>query len=258
MTDKTGSHFQRRFDVVLFDLGSTLIYFEGDWNEVMARSAQALAHSLKEGGLDIDEGPFIKAFNDRIRAYHIERDKEFIEYTTEYVLRILLEDMGKEDLSSLRLRPSLDAMYRVTEEHWNLDEETIPMLETLGEQGYQISLISNAADAHNVNRLLDKMNLRPYFGLILVSASVGIRKPHPRIFLMALDRWKVRPHQVVMVGDTLSADILGARRVDIAGVWINRWAGAPSSRVYEDAIEPDATIGSLCELPELLLNWQDI
>jgi hypothetical protein len=33
----------RRFDLVLFDLGNTLIYFDGEWNEVLPRAHQALA-----------------------------------------------------------------------------------------------------------------------------------------------------------------------------------------------------------------------
>jgi len=246
----------RRFEVVLFDLGSTLIYFDGVWYQVMAESIQQLAAALKQNGFDIQPEKFIPMFQERLRTYYIERDKAFIEFTTEYVLYLLLEDLGIKPVEVKRLRPCLDAMYAVTEAHWHAEVDAVPMLSILKEEGYKLGLVSNAADVWNVYRLLDKNKLKPYFELVLISASVGIRKPHPRIFLMALDHFRVRPSQVVMVGDTLSADILGARQVDIASVWINRWSSEPGNRVFEDAIFPDAVISRLSELPDLLRNWE--
>lgn len=246
----------RRFDIVLFDLGSTLIYFDGVWNDVMHLSVQELAKSLLNEGFTINPDEFIPKFLERLRSYYIERDKEYVEFTTEYVLYIFLEDIGVKNVELKKLQPCLEAMYTVTETNWHVEPDAIPMLKVLREEGYKLGLVSNAADTGNVTRLLEKNNLKEYFDLVLVSAAIGIRKPHPRIFISALDHWKATPSQAVMVGDTLSADILGARQVDIAGIWFNRHAGEPGNRVYEDGIFPDAVISKLSELPDLLRNWE--
>jgi hypothetical protein len=52
-----------------------------------------------------------------------------------------------------------------------------------------------------------------------ISADLGIRKPNPAIFLHALDALNVPPHEAVMVGDSLRADIVGGLNLGIFTVW---------------------------------------
>jgi FMN phosphatase YigB (HAD superfamily) len=113
-------------------------------------------------------------------------------------------------------------------------------------------MISNAGDDADVQHLIDRAGLRPYFQVILSSAAQGIRKPNPRIFTTALAALKSTPGQAAMVGDTLGADILGARNAGIYAVWITRRADSPANRAHADTIRPDATIAALSELPGLL------
>jgi FMN phosphatase YigB (HAD superfamily) len=54
-----------------------------------------------------------------------------------------------------------------------------------------------------------------------------------------------------MVGDTLGADILGARNSGIFSIWIRRRANTPGNRAHVDNILPDAQIDTLSELPGL-------
>jgi FMN phosphatase YigB (HAD superfamily) len=70
---------------------------------------------------------------------------------------------------------------------------------------------------------------------------------------MLLDDWALPPGEVIMVGDTLNADVLGAHNVGMRGIWIDRgrtnpWSNNEGSR----QIVPDATIKQLAELPGLL------
>jgi HAD superfamily hydrolase (TIGR01662 family) len=254
----TGSEnpYSCHFDTILFDLGSTLIYFDGDWQNVIDVSIVALTQALEIQGSHIDKEQFFKAFNERLHAYYIERDREYIEYTTESVLVSLLRDLNYPYLPKEKVRTALDAMYQVTEQHWYPEPEALPTLEILKNRGYRLGLISNAGDAQDVYNLLEKANLRSFFELILVSADAGIRKPNPRIFKMALDHFSVPPSRAVMVGDNLNADILGARKSGIASIWITKWAANPGSHVFEDAIIPDSTVSNLRELPDLINHWK--
>jgi len=77
---------------------------------------------------------------------------------------------------------------------------------------------------------------------------VGIRKPHPRIFQLALDRLGCIAQEAVMVGDTLGADILGAHNAGMPGIWITRRADTPDNRDHLDTIRPDLTVDSLAAL----------
>jgi len=79
-------------------------------------------------------------------------------------------------------------------------------------------------DMHNFG-LLDYFE-EPH---IAISADLNVRKPHPAIFRHALNALNVHPEDAVMVGDSLGADIVGAKELNIATVW------KPSPRVFAQA-----------------------
>jgi putative hydrolase of the HAD superfamily len=247
----------RRFDLVLFDLGNTLIYFDGEWNEVLPRAHQALAKALIQTGFQLDFDSFVEDFGRRVIAAWEDRNASNIEHSMEYVLRQVLHDFGVEDTPTDLLRPAIDAMFTISQAHWHLEADTIHMLDQLREQGYALGLISNASDNTDVQTLVDKAGVRHYFDQILVSAAVGIRKPDPYIFQLALDHFAVQPEQAVMVGDTLAADVRGAQNIGMASVWITRRAENPDNHEHRASVIPDASISTLAELPGLLVHWQD-
>lgn len=72
-----------------------------------------------------------------------------------------------------------------------------------------MGLVSNAGDDADVQNLVDKAQIRPFFQVILTSVKEGIRKPDPKIFWKALEALDAQPEEAVMVGDNLGADILG-------------------------------------------------
>ncbi len=246
---------QHRFDIVIFDLGHTLLRFDTDWREVRNESTAALLKVLQADGYQLNPEQFAEDLHERFDYYFHSKEQEWREYTTEYILTGLLYDYGYEDVPIEELRPAIDAMYAVSQQHWLLEEDTIPMLETLREQGYRIGLISNAADDKDVQTLVDVRGLREFFDVVIVSAGVGIRKPSAEIFRMALEHWGANPDQAVMIGDTLNADVLGAQNVGMSSVWITRRGMRPDNLEIQDVVKPDASIGTLSELPGLLSSW---
>ena len=247
----------RRFDCLLFDLGDTLIYFSGEnWERMLAESNRQLGRRLVEAGLQLDEEAFVAAFSHRMRQYYAEREREFIEHTTAYILRSLLAEWGYPDPPDNLVRQAVQAMYTSSQRYWQVENDTLPTLETLRRQGYRLGIISNSADDHNTQSLIDAAGIREYFDFILSSSTAGIRKPNPRIFQMALEKMQVRPERTAMIGDVLGADVLGARNAGIFSIWITRRADKPGNRDHLDTIMPDATIETLSELPDLLSSFQ--
>ena len=241
-----------RFEAILFDLGSTLIYFDANWREILPASDAALMLGLKNAGLELDEAPFLASFRSQLDAYFTERDTEFIEYTTAYILRRVLADFGFPDVPDAVVRAALVDMYAVTQTYWKPEPDAHATLDTLRRKGYLLGLISNASDDADVQALVDNAGLRPYFELILTSAGEGIRKPNPQIFWTALETFDILPSRAAMVGDTLGADILGAQNAGLFSIWLTRRADTPANLAHADTIRPDATIHSLSELPGLL------
>lgn len=246
----------KRFDAILFDLGDTLIYFDSDWSAVFAQARQAMLASLQKSGLSVGQ-EFLDDFYDHMQAYYQERNTEFIEYTTQYILYSTLKEWGFGDTPDEVLTQALKDFHSVTQAHWLPESDAVPTLETLREMGYRLALISNAADDKNTQVLVDKAGVRPYFEMVLSSAAEGIRKPNPLIFQRALERLGVASDRAAMVGDTLGADILGAKNAGIFSIWITRRADTPANRAHIETIMPDARISSLGELPGLLRSFEE-
>lgn len=242
--------------VIFFDLGHTLIFFEGDLNEALAEGAQAMLEILHTRGYALDAAALAPLFLRRLQEYYFRRDQSLIETPTTTLLREFLRTYGYPEPAPADLAEALTAFYAPTEARWQPEADAQPTLEALRQRGYRMGLISNAGDAADVHRLVDKARLRPYLEHIIISAEVGWRKPHPAIFTHALHGFGVRPSQAVMVGDLLWADVWGAQRVGMRGVWLTRHAGPTVPTTLPEPVQPDAVLERLSDLPMLLEHWQ--
>ena len=236
---------------VMFDLGNTLMHAVAPdmWPEVIHRGNQALMDYLCNLGILTECDTFTAEFNQRLHQYYAERDEQMIETSTFLVLKELLVEKGYSDVSETVIRESLDAHYAVTQKNWKLENDTATCLDALQQANYKMGLLSNAGDDRDVQQLVKRFNIDSYFDLILTSAACGYRKPHQRIFELALEYFNVRAGEVAMVGDTLNADILGARQMGMYSIWITRRVEAPTDD--ELSVQPQAIIKSLGELPSL-------
>jgi len=239
---------------VIFDLGSTLIDFEGDYASVIPESIATLADHLTEKGLEVQRLDFIEAFHGALSDYHARRDENHIEHTTLAILKEVLEELNGQTLEDDVLHGGLTAMYAVSEAYWQPKPAMLSVLDQLLSAGYRLGLLSNAGDEANVQRLIDKVGIRAFFDPILISAALGIRKPDPRPFQMIFEQWGLPASEVVMVGDLLEADILGAQRAGIHQIWLCEGRDSESSTHLEE-IQPEAIATDLTEVPVLIQRW---
>ncbi len=242
-----------RIRIVLFDLGYTLLYFDGDWSSVFLQAQERVWQSLSRAGLPLEKAIFLRRLQGALAAYYAEREVAFVEYTTAHVLRTLLAEEGFRDIPEATLQAALTAMYATTQVHWLPDPHAHATLAQLRSDGYHLGIISNAAHDDDVQTLVERHNLRSYFDLVLTSAAAGIRKPNPRIFQLALSHWEAAPQDAIMVGDTLGADILGAHNAGMQAVWITRYTKVSAADLAKD-FQPDYQIASLEALPLLLAS----
>ena len=126
-----------------------------------------------------------------------------------------------------------------------LYEETIEVLDSL-KGNYELLLLTNGSPALQNIKLELTPELRPYFNHIVISGDFGKGKPDQSIFEHALELLEAEKHEVIMVGDNLNTDILGASRTGIPSVWINR------KEVKAENVQPDYEITSLLELIPLI------
>lgn len=239
-------------DVLFFDLGNTLMYFDTSLDVVSVRANQALYRTLADFGINVSEPEFLRTLIEFIDQSNRVRNETGIEQTTVQTVTQMLTYLGTHPFTEEQIRQSVRAFFSEYQEHWRLGDDTLETLENLKKRGYRLGVISNASDREDVRVLMRKGRLDPFFDHIVVSAEEGFRKPHPKIFQKGLRKFRAEPEQCVMVGDTLSADILGANQMGIFSIWISRWADTVENRALREKIQPGATISQLGDILRLL------
>jgi putative hydrolase of the HAD superfamily len=103
-----------------------------------------------------------------------------------------------------------------------IEAYTFPLLAHLRKVKIPIGLVSNVTGPSEIfERDLSEKGLRPYFDTVVWSSRLGVRKPNPKIFQIALEGLKLEPSRwIVMVGDHEIADILGGKQMGFTTVKI--------------------------------------
>jgi putative hydrolase of the HAD superfamily len=228
--------FATPLEAVFFDVDFTLIYpgpvFQGEGYEQFAR----------DHGIAVDRSRFgeaVKAASVILEGQqeHVYDAAIFVRYT-----RRILEEMGGH---GPRLQ---ECAARIYDEwagcrHFFLYEDVAPAVRELAARGFKLGLISNSH--RPLDTFLEHFELQGLIGAAISSSDHGFMKPHPSIFESALDRLGIEAAASVMVGDSYTHDIVGARSAGMHGVLVHR-SGEP---------EPEygvPVVHSLLELPELL------
>ena len=213
---------------LFFDLGNTLISEERAIDDRVQRIRQAFSELGRQVSL---------------RAIR----REFEEASAEFVPRLVERAVEK-----LAGNPAGGAFVLQKASYRNELEEPYPeahgLLSRLASQ-YKIGIIANQSPGAWAR--LKKHGLAPLISLCLSSAEVGLEKPDPAIFRLALREAKCEPYQAMMIGDRIDNDIRPANLLGWKTVRVLQGFGkVQSPRSPED--EPDFTIRRLGEIPEVL------
>lgn len=122
-------------------------------------------------------------------------------------------------------------------------EET---LRRLREAGLRTAILSNGSP-RMLAAAVRSARLDLHLDLVLSVEAVGVYKPHPSVYRLAVERLGVWPAEIVFVTAN-GWDAWGAKAGGLRVAWCNR-SGQPRERLGEG---PDAELGTLADLPALL------
>jgi len=114
----------------------------------------------------------------------------------------------------------------------------VPALQGLRALGLRLTVVSNANGTLCAH--LDRLGLARWFDCVLDSFDLGVEKPDPRMFEIALERSGAKAETTIHVGDLYHVDVVGARAAGLRGVLLDE------ANLYPDADCPRVT--SLAEL----------
>jgi len=195
---------------VFFDLDHTLWDFEKN-------SDLTFQKVFKINNLQIDVNSFLEVYKPlNFNYWKLYRE----------------EKVTKSALRYGRLKETFDAInFKVSDELINLIadqyithladfnflfEGTFEILDYLKEK-YKLHIITNGFEEIQTKKMINS-NIHHYFDKVITSESVGVKKPNPLIFKHALEMAKVSAANSLMIGDSLEADVLGAKDMGIQPV----------------------------------------
>ncbi len=112
---------------------------------------------------------------------------------------------------------------------------------------HRLGIVSNIWSPRDLYvQELERAGICDLFDVIVFSSDHGTIKPSPYLFMKALEAVAVDRSQIVLVGDSLTRDIAGAKAVGLSAVWIDTGTGT----VDESVPSPDLVIQDLRELLE--------
>ena len=123
------------------------------------------------------------------------------------------------------------------------------LLDAVRAQGIPTVLVSNWDHARAGKAMLEATGLAGRLDHVVISEAVGVRKPHPKLFELALAPFDGRPEAALHVGDLAEADAWGAGRLGFRTVWIDRAGEGWPARLGE---APTLTVSRLADLLERL------
>lgn len=221
---------------VFFDVDFTLIYPGPTFQGVGYRDF-CKAHDVDVDPLAFDRA--VLAASSLLAPTGDVYDPEiFIQYT-----RRIIEGMGGAGKGVERAARDIYDEWSACH-HFEMYEDVPGVLRDLHAAGVKIGLISNTQ--RSLTAFQTHFALEGLFSVAISSYDHGYMKPHPSIFESALTQVSARPHEAVMVGDSVEHDIEGARRMGMRAVLVSR-----SGHVAACSDEVP-TIRSLRELPALL------
>ena len=93
---------ERRLSIVLIDGGSTLFYFDGDWEAALKESAHVLAGALNDQGYHVDKTKFVTAFKSHRRKRFDDRKRSLRESSMQSVVVETLESWANRSLGGVK------------------------------------------------------------------------------------------------------------------------------------------------------------
>ena len=199
-----------------FDLFNTLITVEP---QTLIDAIERLIQGLKKGGLHLDEESFKKAYRESAISFIEEAKQNGLETHNRFWISSALKNQGYDiHPDDPRIKSVVGCYFSAFYPHCHLIPDTKEMLRTL-KVGYRLGLLSNFTHGPAARIIIDRVGLRPFFDVVLISGEIGYRKPHPLVFRRLLEHLGVKKEQLLYIGDDPEPDIHGACRAGIQPVW---------------------------------------
>lgn len=232
--------------VVLFDMFDTLMLIEKD-HEFYPPSIQRMYRYLKERGIDVTFEKFNATYIEERDKLYAKADLNWEEPHFNVRVSGTLKKLGYNYPTSSPLVSGATSEFCEEFMKYVFIDPDVPAVLKALHGKYKLGIISNFAIPECVLKLLKEAGIDKLFDVVVISGAVNKRKPAAEIFKSTLKLLGISASEAVFVGDTIDADIEGAKAVGMRAVYIER-----RPQKVSEQFPADQTVKSLSELPKAI------
>ena len=232
----------RQIKAVFFDAAGTLFTVNGSVGEIYARLARAYG---KEVAVTDLEAGFRRCFAATPAMAFPGASPDQLHMLEKQWWRDLVQNVFAPLGPFPQFAAYFDALFAcfARAEAWQLYPETVETLTALKTRGLRLGIISNFDS--RLFGLLEGLGIAHFFDPVVISTRAGYAKPAGEIFTQALAYHDLRPDEALHVGDSYSADIMGAQAAGLTPVFVDR-------RGKDQATDSYLRVKSLAELLDIV------
>ena len=161
-------------------------------------------------------------------------------------ITLLLRRLDREPAPEL-VRELAEFDVRAWQEAVTLYPDARTTLETLKARGCKLGVLSNCS--HEAGAVIERAGLDHLFDALALSFRLGVAKPQPEIYHVALDMLAVAPQETMFVADGAFGELDAARALRIVAVLIEQ---EHQSRAYGASTTWDHRVEHLADVPPIL------
>ncbi len=198
---------------VFFDLDHTLWDFEKN-------SALTFEIILPKHGVNVPMEDFLEVYVPaNLVFWKLYREEKITKAELRYQrLKSVFDTLGYA-VSDSTINSLAEDYINQLSSHTHLFPDTLRILNYLKPK-YKLHVITNGFQEIQKKKLINS-GIAHYFDQVIDSEMAGVKKPNPIIFNLALTKANVNSSAALMIGDSLEADILGAKKAGLYALHFN-------------------------------------
>lgn len=200
---------------VLLDLDDTLYSYDRCHDYALLK-----AHAHINGHLNLDCDEFLKEYSKARARVNTELKGQGSSHSRLLYFQKLLESVAGKTNFSLSIS-SEEVYWRSFFEKMELLTDARYFLEKCKNKHIPICIVTDLTAKIQMEKIV-KLGIADYIDFLVSSEEAGVEKPHPYIFKLAVEKLGIDNDKLIMIGDNINRDVLGARLLNIKSIHISK------------------------------------
>ncbi|MFX1297019.1 MAG: TIGR02253 family HAD-type hydrolase [Promethearchaeota archaeon] len=223
----------------IFDLDDTLF----NSTELSTQARRSAIRAMVDLGLPMSFNKAYQVLQEVVKEYGSNYDKHF----DQMLKRVKIKS------SKMKLYVSAGIIAYHDTKYVNIRpfHDVIPTFIELKKLEIKICVLTDGDAIKQYEKIL-RLRLQNFLEDIIITEEVGIRKPNPKLFELALQRLNVKPDETIYIGDNYKRDIVPCMKLGILSVLVHRGGKHNHAYFKQDQNPPDYDLSDLTNLISII------